>query len=193
MPNILSSSHLIGQSDKTVFHPGTSTPAFTDTNFYKTTCGKTGTFSGTISGNGCAIVTLAMFMLYKGGLSNTTKSNVYEAVVEATKRGTNENVDFKGAQSFTATVAGKSISVKITTTTDLGTELKNSKICIARFYQGSNSHYVLVDGWDSTASGLDCYLVSDARGGTFRTIKTAMTAGGFTADAQYITERYVIS
>lgn len=84
MPHKLSSTHLINQGDTSIYNPGTSTPAFTDANFFKN-CGKTGA-TGTIQKFGCPICDLAMFILYKGGLSNATKSNVYYAVWEATKR-----------------------------------------------------------------------------------------------------------
>ncbi|BFH60109.1 MULTISPECIES: hypothetical protein [Paenibacillus] len=191
MPHKLSSTHLINQGDASIKYPGTTTSAFTDTNFYKK-CGKTAA-SGTIKQYGCAICDLAMFILYKGGLSNNN-DNTYNAVVQATIGGTNNAADFTH-QSFTATMGSKSIKVNIQAISDISTEVEKGNICIARLYNSStkNSHYVIVDGWDSSASGFYRYLVCDPDGGVQKTLADTMIKRGFPVDAAYITERYLLS
>jgi hypothetical protein len=191
MPHKLSSSHLINQGDTAIKYPGTSTSAFTDTNFYQN-CGKTAA-TGTIKQYGCAICDLAMFILYKGGLSNSN-DNVYNAVVQATKKGTDNYADFTH-QSFTATMGSQSIGVNIATTADVSTEAENGNICMVRLYQSStgNSHYVIVDGWNASASGFDRYLVCDPDGGTQKTLRDTMVKRGFPVDASILTEKYKLS
>lgn len=191
MPHQLSSSHLINQGDTAIKYPGTTTSAFTDTSFYAN-CGKTGA-SGTIKLYGCAICAMAMFSLYKGGLTNSN-DNTYWSVVHATIGATNNAADFKGASAdYTATIGGNDISVNIATTTDISTEVGNGNICVVRLEQGSNSHYVLVDGWDSSATDFERYLVADPDGGTLKTLKDTMVKRGFPVSASSITERYVLS
>ncbi|MEK3904080.1 MULTISPECIES: hypothetical protein [unclassified Paenibacillus] len=190
MPHKLSSTHLINQGDTSIYNPGTSTPAFTDANFFKN-CGKTGA-TGTIQKFGCPICDLAMFILYKGGLSNATKSNVYYAVWEATKKGTDNAADFT-AKGFTAKIGSQSITVSITPIADVSVEAEKGNICMMRLEEGSNSHYVIVDGHDSSASGFDKYLVCDPDGGVQKTLTKTMQKRGFTVSASVITERYKLS
>ncbi|MBP2114887.1 hypothetical protein [Paenibacillus silagei] len=190
MPHKLSSTHLINQGDTSIYYPGTSTSAFTDSNFYKK-CGKTAA-GGDIKQYGCAICALGMFILYKGGLSNTTKSNVYYAVVEATTKGTNNAADFT-ASGFTAKIGSQSIGVTITPIADVSVEAEKGSICMMRLKQGSNSHYVIVDGHNSSASNFDKYLVCDPDGGVQKTLTATMQKRGFSVSASVITERYKLS
>ncbi|MEF3305643.1 hypothetical protein [Paenibacillus sp. GYB003] len=191
MPHKLSSTHLINQADSTIKYPNSTTSAFTDTNFYAN-CGKTAA-SGTIKQYGCAICAMAMFSLYKGGLTNSN-DNTYWAVVEATVGATNNAADFLGATAnYTATIDDNDISVNIETTADVSTEAENGNICMVRLKQGTNSHYVFVDGWNAPASGFDRYLVADPDGGTLKTLKDTMTKRGFSVDASVITEKYLLS
>jgi len=183
----ITTSHLINQASTSVMYPGTSTPAFKATDFFSK-CGKTGA-TGTISMYGCPICCLAMFILYKGGLSNTS-ANIYEAVVEATKKGTNNDADFTG-NGFTASVGGKSISVSISTITDIGTEVQNGSICMARMQKGNEFHYVIVDGWNESATDLNKHLAADPSGGVHTTLAAAM--GTKYPGASYITQRFKFS
>ena len=50
----LSSYNLINQGGSSGYYPNTTTPAFTDPNFYTVECNKTGA-TETIQENGCAI------------------------------------------------------------------------------------------------------------------------------------------
>ena len=185
----ISSTNLISQGDTSIKYPGTTTSAFTDTSFYGK-CSKAAA-SGTIKQYGCAICSLAMFILYKGGLSKNN-DNIYNAVVQATKGGTNNAADFTG-NSFTATMGSQNIKVNLATTTDIAAEVRNGNILLVRLYQNGNSHYVVVDGWDSSASGFNRYLVCDPDGGTQKTLADTMTKRGFSVDASVITQKYKLS
>ncbi|MBU5445608.1 MULTISPECIES: hypothetical protein [Paenibacillaceae] len=189
MPHKLSSTHLINQGDTSIKYPGTETSAFTDKNFYKN-CGKTGA-SGDIKTFGCAICSLAMFILYKGGLTNNN-DNTYNAVVEATKKGTNNDADFT-AKGFTAKMENKDIEVAIDKIADISAEVQNGNICMVKLEEGKNMHFVIVDGWNSSASGFDRYLVADPDGGTQKTLADTMKKRGFTVDAKVITGKYKLS
>lgn len=189
MGHKLSSSNLINQGDHNIKYPGTSTEAFYDTNFYAN-CGKGGA-SGTIQKYGCVICDLAMFILYKGGLSNSN-DNTYNAVVQATEGGTNYYADFTH-QSFTATMGSQNISVNIQVISDVSTEVENGNICMLRLESGSNSHYVIVDGWDPNATGFYRYLVCDPDGGVQKTLADTMIKRGFPQDVSSVTERYKLS
>ncbi|TXK75883.1 hypothetical protein [Paenibacillus sp. N3.4] len=191
MPHKLSSTNLINQGDTSIKYPGTTTSAFTDTSFYKN-CGKTAA-SGTIKEYGCPICDLAMFILYKGGLSNNN-DNTYNAVVQATIGGTDNAADFTW-KSFTATMGSQNIKVNLAATSDVSAEVDNGNICLVRLYDQSNknSHYVLVDGWNSAATGFDRYLVCDPDGGTQKTLADTMKKRGFPQDAAYITQKFTVS
>lgn len=189
MPHKLSSTNLINQGDTSIKYPGTTTSAFTDTSFYAK-CGKTAA-SGTIKQYGCAICSLAMFILYKGGLSNSN-DNTYNAVVQATIGGTNNAADFTG-NGFTATIGSQNIRVNIATTSDVSAEVQNGNICLVRLYENGNSHYVVVDGWNSSASDFYRYLVSDPDGGTQKTLADTMIRRGFSLNASVITQKYTLS
>ncbi|MDR0271518.1 hypothetical protein [Paenibacillus sp.] len=189
MPHKLSSTHLINQADSSIKYPGKSTSAFTDTNFYKN-CGKTGA-TGTIKDNGCPICDLAMFILYKGGLTNNN-DNTYNAVVQATIGGTTKAADFTH-ESFTTTMGSKSIKVNIQSISDISAEVQKGNICMVRLQNGNNSHYVIVDGWDDSAKELNRYLVCDPDGGVQKTLADTMSKRKFPVNAASITERYLLS
>ncbi|WP_025688627.1 hypothetical protein [Paenibacillus zanthoxyli] len=189
MPHKLSSTNLINQADSSIKYPNTAISAFTDTSFYAN-CGKTAA-SGTIKQYGCTICSLAMFILYKGGLFNSN-DNTYNAVVQATVGGTNNAADFTG-NSFTATIGSQNINVNLATTSDVSEEVGNGNICLVRLYQNGNSHYVLVDGWNSSASDFYRYLVCDPDGGTQKTLADTMIKRGFSLNASVITQKYKIS
>ena len=185
----VTAGYLIAQGSTSVYYPNSTTPAFTDSSFYKK-CGKTSA-SGTISGNGCAIVALGMFILYKGRLTNNS-ANTYDAVAEATRKGTNVAADFT-AQGFTATVGSSNVSVGITSIPDLSLAIQAGSVCMARLQSGGKSHYVIVDGWNEIATDFDRYLVADPAGGKHITLKKAMENGGYPVNASSITQRYKFS
>jgi hypothetical protein len=189
MAHKLSSIYLINQGNTGIKKPNATKSAFTDADFYKN-CGKTDAV-GTIKDNGCAICTLAMFILYKGGLPNEN-NNTYYAVEEATKKGTNQAADCTHS-GFTATIGSKSISVNIAAIADLAAEIQSGGVCMARLKQGSNSHYFIIDGWDGTKSGFARYLVCDPDGGAQKSLADTMSRRGFTADAVYLVGKYKLS
>ncbi|MNC82727.1 hypothetical protein D3C75_1363520 [compost metagenome] len=55
------------------------------------------------------------------------------------------------------------------------------------------SHYLIVDGFNSSASGFDRYLVADPDGGTQKTLADTMRKRGFPVAASSITEKYKLS
>ncbi|MFD1907359.1 hypothetical protein ACFSQ7_30555 [Paenibacillus rhizoplanae] len=120
MPHKLSSTHLINQGDTSIYYPGTSTSAFTDSNFFTKMREKLQPVE--ILRNMVVQFALLGCLFYiKGRLSNATKSNVYYAVVEATTKGTNNAADFT-ASGFTAKIGSQSIGVTITPIADVSVE-----------------------------------------------------------------------
>lgn len=194
MPHKLSTTHLINQGDTSIKYPNDSTKSvFTDNSFYTTVAGKTGSVSGNIKGNGCGICTLAMFALYKGGLTNTN-DNVYYAVLEATKNGTNNNADVH-YNSFNVSIGSQKIAVNLTAVSDIGDEAAAGNICFVFLDNGAgNTHYVLVDGWNPDAQDpFDKYLVCDSDGGVQKTLRETMSKRGFAVAASSVKKRYRIS
>lgn len=181
-------SNVINQGDASIVYPGISTKAFTDTKYYGN-CGKTGA-TGTIKANGCAICALATYALYKGGLF-ATNNNIYYAVEQTTINATNSSADVT-YNDFSVKIGSKTINISMTKTSDMADAANNGKICFVRLKQGSNSHYVLLDGMDSTATGFDRYLVADPDGGKLRTLQDVFERRGITANASYITEKYIL-
>ncbi|WP_232697211.1 hypothetical protein [Brevibacillus daliensis] len=108
------------------------------------------------------------------------------------EKGTNNAADFTGS-GFTAKMGNQNIAVKIDKIADVSGEVQNGNICMVRLKEGSNSHYVIVDGWNSSVSGFDRYLVADQDGGTQKTLADTMKKRGFTVDASVITEKYKLS
>jgi hypothetical protein len=170
-------------------YPGTNTPAFTDRNFYSA-CGKTGA-SGTIRANGCAICALATFALYKGGLK-FDNGNVFSAVKEAAKKATNASADFTYA-SFSADINSVKVDITLTAVNDMAEVVQSGGICIVRMKQGVKSHFLLVDGFDKNASGLEAYLVADPNGGALRNMKQAMGLMGIPDKAEFLVKKFKLS
>ena len=172
-------SNVINQGDGTIVYPGTSTKVFTDSAFYGK-CGKSAA-TGTIKSNGCAICALATYVLYKGNLSDTN-SNVYNAVKQTTENATNNAADVT-YNDFSVKIGSKTISVSMEKTSDMAAAANDGEICFVRLKSGSNSHYVLLDGMDSTAEGFDRYLVADPDGGKLRTLQDVFDRRGIPAKA----------
>lgn len=199
MGHRITSNHLISQGDtsitfpsaETAIYPQASGSAFTNGSFYNTVCGKSGAV-GTIKQNGCAICSLAMFVLNKGALDRTN-NNIYYAVKEVTVKGTNNSADIT-YQNFNARVSGKYICVDITSTSNFESAIKNGMICLLRLKEGSNSHYVLADGYDYSKSNLlDACLVADPDGGVYRTLRQVMSRRGFTQSTAVIAGKYILT
>jgi len=192
MPHALSTSQLINQVDSSIQYPGGGGDVFHDLNFYSY-CGKTGAI-GTIAENGCAICDVAMFSLYKGGLSNSN-DNTYYSVAYATEYATNSAADlYTSGFSYTVTIGGQNISVTSTVIPDVSAQVQVGNVCMVRLYTDPNhSHYVIVDGWDSSASGFYRYLVCDPSGGVYRTLADVMQQRFGYQDASLITQKYLLS
>lgn len=160
---VFTANFIIRQMDKTILYPddeqpGTEKRAFYDSKFYTAVCNKPSA-TGTIAGNGCAICSLAMYLLYKSNRTNTN-ANTYNAVKEATIKGTHENIALKG-NSFSLSYGGIIANVSAADTSVTAAKLDaalNNNMCIVKI---STKHYVLVYGVDSSASGTDKYLVAD--------------------------------
>ena len=191
-----SSNYLINQGDTTILYPsgekpGTENRVFIDNLFYGSVCGKTSA-SGNIKQYGCAICSLAMFLLYKGNKSNTN-NNVYYAVKEATKQGTSNSADFLGNGTYISYNNGTNqVSVSVASTSNPDNDVQEGKGCIFRIKSGSISHYVLVYGIDTSKSGTDRYLVADPDGGQMRSLTEAIQRRGLAANMSYITQRFVL-
>lgn len=153
------SNQIIGQSDK-ISYPSEEDrdgdDVFADTAFIRQVCGKTEASEGyTISNSGCAICSLAMFILHKGGLDNSPR-NVYYAVKEAAIKSTDNTAQFFRA-TFTANVGGKSIKVNQLATdllrenhdfTIVRNHLLNNKfimLCLKTGPRTQDMHFVLAD------------------------------------------------
>ncbi len=189
------SSYLINQTDATIMYPngekpGTENRAFLDSLFYGTVCGKTGA-SGTIRENGCAICSLAMFLLYKNNQSNTN-NNTYYSVKAATIQATNNSADILHSGfsvsygGSTATICAKSNA----SSTKIENALNNGSMCIVRI---KTYHYVLIHKIDYTKTGTDKYLVADPSGGQIRTLTEAMARYGLSGNISNLSDMYSIS
>lgn len=181
-------SNVINQADTSIVYPSTSTKAFTDTSFYSK-CGKTSA-TGSIKSNGCSICALATYALYKGGLS-ATNDNIYHAVQQTTVNATNNAADVT-YNDFSVTIGSKTIKITLDKTSDMAAAANSGEICFVRLKEGANSHYVLLDGMDSTATGFNRYLVADPDGGKLRTLQDVFDRRGITANASNITEKYIL-
>lgn len=181
-------SNVINQGDTGIVYPGTSKSAFTDTAFYGK-CGKP-TATGTIMKNGCAICALATYVLYKGNLSNTN-DNVYNAVKQTTENATNNSADVQYG-NFSVKIGAKTISVSMQETNDVAAAANDGKICFIRLEGNGNSHYVLLDGMDSSAEEFNRYLVADPNGGSSRTLQKAFELSKIPAKASNITKKYIL-
>ena len=197
VPRKFSKNYLINQGNSTITYPageqpGSENRAFLDEMFYGTVCGKTGA-GGTIQENGCAICTLAMFLLYKGSKFNTN-DNVYYAVKEATIQGTNYKADFLGDHTNISYNNGSAqVDASIIRTNYPEYYLEKGRFCIFRIQLGDvKSHYVLVYDMDASKTGTDRYLVADADGGKMRTLTEAIQRRSLPASMSYITEMYSI-
>lgn len=192
MPHALSSSYLINQTSTSIHYPGGGGDVFHDTNFYSY-CGKSGA-TGTIAQNGCAISSVAMFTLYKGRLSNSN-DNTYNAVAKATQYATNRSADlYTSGFSYTTEIGGQNISVTSTVISDVSEQVEHGNVCMVRLYTDYlHTHYVLVDGWDSSASGFYRYLVCDPSGGVQRTLADVMQKMWGYQDASLITQKFLLS
>ena len=190
------SRFLINQGDTTILYPsgerpGTENRAFIDNLFYGSVCGKTSA-SGNIKQYGCAICSLAMFLLYKGNISNTN-NNVYYAVKEATKQGTNSFADLLGG-NFSVSYYNGSCCVRVSVgpTDAPDYELNRGNCCIFRINGNPNHHFVLVYGIDTSKSGTDRYLVADPDGGRLINLSEAMRKRGVSASMSNIGNMRVI-
>lgn len=181
-------SYVINQGDTSIVYPGTSTKAFTDVNFYKK-CGKTSA-EGTIDDYGCAICALATYVLYKGGLS-ATNNNIYYAVEQTTINATDPAADVI-YKDFSVKIGSKTINVTLDATSDMAAAANSGKICFVRLKEGSKSHYILLDGMDSAATGFDRYLVADPDGGKLKTLQDVFERRGITASASNIVAKYIL-
>ena len=189
MGHLLTSRYLIAQSDPSIVYPGTTTPAFTSNSFFSE-CGKTAA-TGNISRYGCAICSVAMFIMRKGNLARNN-DNIFNAVKQATMKATDNAADLVNSASFTARFGSKSIGVSFSMTTDSDAESRalNGKMCLFFMKQGAKTHYVLVDGYDNSQSNpLDGYLVADPAGGQLRTLRQAMANAGITQSMAYISSK----
>ena len=178
----------INQGDVSIVYPGTSKSAFTDPDFYRK-CGKTAA-SGTIQRYGCAICALATYALYKGNLPNT-KENVYYAVQQTTVNATNNAADVT-YNDFSVKIGSETINVTLESTSDMAAAANSGKICLVKLAEGNLSHFVLLDGMDSTATGFNRYLVADSNGGQLTTLQDAFTKADIRADAKNIKGKYIL-
>ncbi len=190
----ITEDHLISQGNLSIVYPNSekqiheniTDPVFTCTNFYGTVCGKTGA-SGTIKDNGCAICSVAMFIMSKLNLSNTNNDDVYNAVKQATILSTDNNVDFLQNNSFRVTIGNTTKSITIQSVSNYESLIMYGNVCIIYLKEGNKQHYVIADDYDSNESDfLDACLVSDADGGVHRTLREAMIRRGFTQSTSII-------
>lgn len=195
--NGFTSCYLINQGNTSIIYPSGEKPGnenrvFVDNLFYGSVCGKT-LASGNIKQYGCAICCLAMFLLYKGN-KNNSNNNVYYAVKEATKQGTNISASFKGNGTYISYNNGTcQINATVNTTTNADNALNNGKCCIFRIKSGSITHYVLVYGINTNKTGANKYLVADPDGGRMITLAESLQKRGLSANMTYIAEKYVIN
>ena len=198
VPRKFNNNYLINQGNSTITYPegeqpGSENRAFWDELFYGTVCGKTGA-TGNIQEFGCAICTLAMFLLYKGNKINAN-DNVYYAVKAATIQATDIEADFLGNSTEISYNNGSAqVTASIIRTNYPEYYLEKGRFCIFRIQQGEvKSHYVLVYDMDASKTGTDRYLVADADGGKMRTLTEAIQRKGLPANMSYITEMYSIT
>ena len=167
-------SNVINQGDTSIVYPDTSLKVFTDTSFYSK-CGKTN----------------ATYALYKGGLSATDNNNIYYAVQQTTVNATNKAADVT-YNNFSVTIGSKTIKITLDKTSDMAAAANSGKICFVRLKEGTKSHYVLLDGMDSNATGFNRYLVADPDQGELRTLQDVFDRRDITANASNITEKYIL-
>ena len=206
-PYKIAYNQIFGQSDSVKYPSDApySGNAFYDAKFIANVCGKTSANGATISDYGCAVCAVEMFILYKGGLTNTN-DNVYNAVKSATI-GTTDNEFRYNKNSFTATVGGKNIAITqvnnniIPSNKDL-TALKNALaankcavVCLRTSLTNNDTHFVLADALIGTSSDdLNRISVVDpASGGVRRTLRLAIERKLSPASAAYIASAYIIS
>lgn len=133
----------------------------------------------------------ATYALYKGGLSATDNNNIYYAVQQTTVNATNKAADVT-YNNFSVTIGSKTIKITLDKTSDMAAAANSGKICFVRLKEGTKSHYVLLDGMDSNATGFNRYLVADPDQGELRTLQDVFDRRDITANASNITEKYIL-
>ena len=200
----IANNQIFGQSDS-VNYPSDapySGNAFYDAKFIANVCGKTNAKGATISDHGCAVCAVAMFILYKGGLTNTN-DNVYNAVKSATIGSTNNSFQYV-RNSFTAAVGGKNIAITQVDNsiipadknlTSLAYAVANNQCVVVCIRTSSGMHFVLADALiDTSANYLDRISVVDpASGGVRRTLRSAIERTLSSASASDVLSAYIIS
>ena len=181
---IFNDNYLISQFDKKVLYPedeqpGTEERVFYDELFYTSICQKNAG-TGTIKEYGCAICSMAMYLLFKSNKQNTDNGNIYEAVKAATIQGTDSYSCILPGH-FTLSYSGVTANVSAfqnnVSMEMLDNALYAGKMCIVFI---NRQHFVLIYGFNPTASvnsttaETDRYMVADPGVGVCHTLTEAM-------------------